>query len=98
MDQKSLFPVFGRAPLEYDRRYFDDLTRSLNQLVVLIRTPGVGRNTTITLTDLPTSGIGLEPGALFRTGNTVKIVLEYEAYPLGLQVQGSVGTVAVTTV
>ena len=98
MDQNSPFPVFARPPNEYERRYFDDFTRSLNQLVVLIRTPGVGRNTTITLTDLPTSGIGLEPGALFRDGNTVKIVLEYEAYALGLQVQGSVGTVTVTTV
>lgn len=98
MDQKSTFPVFAKPPNEYNRQYFDDLTRSLNQLVFLMRTPGVGRNTTITLTDIPTSGYGLEPGALFRQGNTVKIVLEYEAYPTGVQAQSSVGTVTVTTV
>lgn len=98
MDQNSPFPVFARPPNEYEKRYFDDFARSLNQLVVLLRTPGVGRNTTTTFTNLPTSGIGLEPGALFRDGNTVKIVLEYEAYPSGVQAQGSVGTVTVTTV
>jgi len=98
MDQKSTYPIFARPPEDYDRRFFDDLIRSLNQLVILIRSPGVGRNTTITLTDLPTSGYGLEPGALFRQGNTVKITLEYEAYLAGLQAQGSVGTVTVTTV
>ena len=98
MDQNSPFPVFARPPAEYKKRYFDDLTRSLIELVVLFRSPGVGRNTTISLTVLPTSGICLETGALFRTGNTVKIVLEYEAYPSGVQAQGSVGTVTVTTV
>lgn len=98
MDQKSTLPVFARPPGEYERRYFDDLVRSLNQLVFLLRIPGEGRNTTLTLTNLPTSSYGLEPGALFRVGNTVKITLEYEAYPIGLQAQSSVGTVTVTTV
>lgn len=98
MDQNSTFPIFAKAPNEYERRFFDDLSRSLNQLVYLLRNPGEGRQTTLTLTNLPTSGIGLAPGALFRDGNTVKIVLEYEAYASGLQATASLGTITVTTV
>tara|TARA_R100000773_G_C4128845_1_gene60672 strand:+ start:30 stop:260 length:231 start_codon:yes stop_codon:yes gene_type:complete len=67
-------PQFPLPPEEYDRQYFDEMVRSLTQLVVQLQNPGEMRGTKITLTDLPTSSAGLETGALFNDGGTVKIV------------------------
>jgi len=72
---RELAPIqFALPPEEYDRAYFDDVIRSLSQLVVQMRNPGELRGTKITLTDLPTSSVGLETGALFNDNGTVKIV------------------------
>ena len=72
---RELAPIqFALPPEDYDRAYFDDVVRSLSQLVVQMRTPGELRGTKITLTDLPTSSDGLETGALFNDNGTVKIV------------------------
>lgn len=66
-------PQFPLPPEEYDRVYFDELIRSLTQIVVQIQNPGEIRGTKITLTDLPTSEVGLEAGALYNDGGTVKV-------------------------
>jgi len=66
-------PQFPLPPEEYDRAYFDELIRSLTQIVVQIQNPGEIRGTKITLTDLPTSEVGLEAGALYNDGGTVKV-------------------------
>ena len=72
---RELAPIqFALPPEEYDRAYFDDVIRSLSQLVVQMRNPGELRGTKITLTDLPTSSDGLETGALFNDNGTVKVV------------------------
>ena len=72
---RELAPIqFALPPEDYDRAYFDDVIRSLSQLVVQMRNPGELRGTKITLTDLPTSSDGLETGALFNDNGTVKIV------------------------
>ena len=72
---RELAPIqFALPPVEYDRAYFDDVVRSLSQLVVQMRNPGELRGTKITLTDLPTSSDGLETGALFNDNGPVKIV------------------------
>ncbi len=72
---RELAPIqFALPPEEYDRAYFDDVVRSLSQLVVQMRNPGELRGTKITLTDLPTSSDGLETGALFNDNGTVKVV------------------------
>ena len=72
---RELAPIqFALPPEEYDRAYFDDVVRSLSQLVVQMRNPGELRGTKITLTDLPTSSEGLETGALFNDNGNVKIV------------------------
>ena len=72
---RELAPIqFALPPEEYDRAYFDDVVRSLSQLVVQMRNPGELRGTKITLTDLPTSSEGLETGALFNDNGTVKLV------------------------
>ena len=74
MSRESAPIQFALPPEEYDRAYFDDVVRSLSQLVVQMRNPGELRGTKITLTDLPTSSVGLETGALFNDNGTVKIV------------------------
>lgn len=72
---RELAPIqFALPPEQYDRAYFDDVVRSLSQLVVQLRNPGELRGTKITLTDLPTSSDGLEIGALFNDNGTVKVV------------------------
>ena len=74
MSRELVPPQFSVPPEQYDRVYFDDLVRSLSQLVVQINNPGELRGTKITLTDLPTSPSGLETGALYNDSGTVKIV------------------------
>lgn len=74
MSRDLVPPQFPLAPEEYDRQYFDEMVRSLTQLVIQIQNPGELRGTKITLTDLPTSATGLESGALYNDSGTVKIV------------------------
>lgn len=74
MSRDLVPPQFPLAPEEYDQTYFDDMVRSLTQLVVQLQNPGELRGTKITLTDLPTSASGLESGALYNDSGTVKIV------------------------
>jgi hypothetical protein len=74
MSRQLVPPQFPLAPAEYDRQYFDEMVRSLTQLVVQLQNPGELRGTKITLTDLPTSPTGLESGALYNDSGTVKIV------------------------
>jgi len=73
MSRELVPPQFSLAPEEYDRAYFDDMVRSLTQLVIQLQNPGELRGTKITLTDLPTSAVGLESGALYNDSGTVKI-------------------------
>lgn len=74
MSRELVPPQFSVPPEEYDRTYFDDMVRSLSQLVIQLNNPGELRGTKITLTDLPTSPSGLETGALYNDSGTVKIV------------------------
>tara|TARA_R100000005_G_C4992125_1_gene199379 strand:+ start:1195 stop:1422 length:228 start_codon:yes stop_codon:yes gene_type:complete len=73
MSRELVPPQFPLPPEEYDRQYFDEVVRSLTQLVVQLQNPGELRGTKITLTDLPTSEVGLEAGALYNDGGTVKV-------------------------
>ena len=75
MSRQLVPPQFPLAPEEYDRQYFDEMVRSLTQLVVQIKNPGELRGTKITLTNLPTSPTGLEAGALYNDSGTVKVVV-----------------------
>ncbi len=74
MSRELVPPQFSVPPEEYDRTYFDDMVRSLSQLVIQLNNPGELRGTKITLTDLPISPSGLETGALYNDSGTVKIV------------------------
>lgn len=74
MSRELVPPQFSVPPEQYDRVYFDDMVRSLSQLVIQLNNPGELRGTKITLTDLPTSPSELETGALYNDSGTVKIV------------------------
>ena len=96
MDRRLSLPVFGRSPDAYSPQYMDDVVRMLNILTTLIRNPGEGRQTTMVLTNLPTTDYGLEPGSLFQVDGAVRISLQNKPYVLGLSATGGVGTVSVT--
>lgn len=74
MSRQLVPPQFSVPPEEYDRTYFDDMVRSLSQLVIQLNNPGELRGTKITLTDLPISPSGLETGALYNDNGTIKVV------------------------
>ena len=73
MSRQLVPPTFALPPDEYDPQYFNDMVRSLSQLVTQLQNPGELRGTKITLTDLPTSDTGLEVGALFNDNGTIKV-------------------------
>ena len=74
MSRQLVPPTFSLPPDEYNVEYFNEMVRSLSQLVTQLQNPGELRGTKITLTQLPTSSEGLESGALFNDNGTVKIV------------------------
>jgi len=67
-------PRLPEPPAQIDRRYMEDLVRTLQTFITQERNPGELRATKITLTDLPTSASGLEIGALYNDSGTVKVV------------------------
>ena len=73
MSRKLVQPNFSLPPNEYDVQYFNEMVRSLSQLVTQLQNPGELRGTKITLTDLPTSDTDLEVGALFNDSGTIKV-------------------------
>ena len=67
-------PRLPEPPETIDRRYMEDLIRTLQLFITQERNPGEMRGTKLTLTDLPTSATGLETGALYNDSGTVKVV------------------------
>ena len=67
-------PRLPEPPETIDRRYMEDLIRTLQLFITQERNPGEMRGTRLTLTDLPTSATGLETGALYNDSGTVKVV------------------------
>lgn len=97
MSRNIPFPYFPVAPAQYDQRYFSELVRAFAIFLETQQNPGEGRNTTLVLTDLPSSDFGLEPGSLFQDNGFVKIALTNLAYGIGSSATGAVGTVTVST-
>ena len=73
MSRRLVPPNFSLPPDEYDVQDFNEMVRSLSQLVTQLQNPGELRGTKITLTDLPTSDTDLEVGALFNDNGTIKV-------------------------
>lgn len=73
MDRGLLPPTFPNPPREYDQRYLLDLVRALNDLVTVLTAPGLGRNTTTTLTHTATDPTGLEPGTVWNYDGVARL-------------------------
>jgi hypothetical protein len=97
MDSRLVFPIFSAPPAEYDQRHIQDLVRSLDALVRVIKAPGEGRQTTIVLTNLQSNDYGLELGTIFEVGGALRVSVIYSPYVAGLSATASVGSVTVTT-
>jgi len=65
MDRRLVPPIFPNAPQAYDQQHMQDLIRSLNTLITQLQNPGVGRNSSLTITGAASSETGLEPGTLW---------------------------------
>lgn len=77
MSSRTPITAFQLPPLTYDHIYFNEIIRSLNLYFRLQQNPGPVVASTITLTNLPTSPVGLAPGSVWRdTGaaNVLKVV------------------------
>lgn len=99
MDRSLQLPTFGRAPATYDPMYFYDMVRMLNNLTTMLTAPGVGRQSTLVITNMPSgSDYNLELGTLFQVDGVVRISVSNIPLPLGVSTKGFVGTVTVTTV
>lgn len=96
MDRRLTLPAFGTAPQEYDPRYFNDLSRLLNQLISALRSTGEGRNTTIVLTDLPSNDYNAEPGTIFEINGALYVSVRYRAFLVTISATARVGAVTVT--
>ena len=96
MDYRIVFPTFPRPPADYNQRYFQDLARALDALVVAIRTAGEGRQTTIVLTGLQNNDVGLEAGTIFQVAGVLRVSMANLPYVAGNSATGRVGSVSVT--
>jgi len=72
MDRRTPLPTFGGAPAEYSQEYANDIARALNQLVSLVKNPGEGRQSSMVLTNLNTSGSNTENGTLYNENGFVR--------------------------
>lgn len=89
------YPVLPVPPKVYDFRYMDLVVTALRFFHNEVRNPGELRGTKLTLTNLPSSGVGLEAGALFVIPGTryLSIVTLNDAWTDGLSATGQVGSV-----
>ena len=98
MDRRLIFPRFENPPQEYTKRYFDNMVNMLNVLMVALRSPGEGRQSTLVLTNLPETDTNLEPGSIFQVNGVLYVSAPYRAFVSGVSGTGRIGTVTVTTV
>ena len=89
-------PRLPDPPTEVTVQYITDLVRALEVFIQQENNPGLMRGTRLTLTDLPTSEVGLEAGSLFRIGQEVKVSLLATSIPDGSSVTSAVGNVTVS--
>ena len=90
-------PRLPTPPQEITVSYISDLVRALETFVQQETNPGQMRGTKLTLTQLPTSDTGLEPGELYHIGQEVRVSLTDTAILDGGYMTASVGTVTIVT-
>lgn len=74
MSRNLPLPFFPVPPSEYSQQYMAELSRAFSVALEQMQNPGEGRNTTLVLTNLPTSASGLESGSVWNDSGTLKIV------------------------
>ncbi len=72
--QKFTSPNLPLPPNQYDPQYFNMLIRSLNAYFQQAGSTTPVVFDSITLTNLPTSSVGLRSGSIWNDANTLKIV------------------------
>lgn len=97
MSRNLVRPFFPDPPRQYSQTYFSELVRSFSTYLVNMQNPGLSRATNITLTNLPTTDFGLEPGTLFQQAGFVKVALPNTPHVGGVSATASVGSVTVVT-
>jgi len=90
-------PQFPVPPTQYNPQYMAEVVRAFSVFLAQYQNPGDMRGTKLTLTALPESDVGLEPGALFQQDGYVKITLSNKPHPSGASGSSAVGGVTVTT-
>lgn len=90
-------PYFPTPPREYSQAFFAEFLRAFSIYMEQARNPGEGRATFIVLTNLQTNDAGLEPGAIFRDGNILRIAMSNMPFATAPAMSASVGAVSVTT-
>lgn len=87
-------PTLPPPPAEYDRQYMDSLLNTLEGFIRLLNNPGELRGTTLNLSTLPSSPIGLEVGSVFELDGNLKVLREKDVYfDSPATATGSIGTV-----
>jgi len=66
-------PRLPEPPENIDKRYLEDLVRTLQSFIAEERSTSAIRGTTLTLTSLPTSATGLAVGTIYNDSGTIKI-------------------------
>ena len=97
MSRNLILPFFAIPPREYDQQYFANLPRSFATYMEQQQNPGFERATNITLTNVRTTDLGLEPGTLFQENGFVKVALINAPHPGGVGATPGVGAVTVVT-
>lgn len=90
-------PQFPLPPREYSQAYHAEVVRVFSVFLNQFLSPGEGRMTGLTLTNLQQDDYGLETGALFQQEGFIKITLANVPNVRGSSATGSVGTVTVST-
>lgn len=97
MSRNLVLPFFAVPPAQYEQSYFANLTRSFAVYLEQQQNPGLERATNITITNLPTTDQGLEPGTLFQQDGYVKVALANKPHVGGVSGTPEVGSVTVVT-
>jgi hypothetical protein len=91
-------PTLPVPPKQYDVNFMSQFARAINAYFNLLDSTTPIQVDSIILSGLPTNGAGLTIGAVYRDGDTLKIVVPYLTYAASLQATASVGNISVTTV
>ena len=96
MSRRIAFPLFGSAEARYNQYQEMQQQQSYNLLVRALKSVGEQRAFKLVSTNIQQGDKGLEPGTLFADGNRVFIAQLDLAFPTGISMTPSVGSVTVT--